>query len=318
MIRFTFTPSYEDDRGNYQGGTIDIFSCITSLNAYFNCDVEIAAQKTLDVDMLTIHGYDVVSLISEVIDQKDFLPNTASAVANIISNNTSYFVNPIAQTMEYYPSNFNTALLNMMNAACGTSASHVSHLMISEAAVDAKISNVAAIAEGKTNSYVLSYNETIETLKEKLKTSTEHKVYDADGNDITAGVKNGDYDSYRIVNNIFSSDSEIVYEVNGYFITFNNIEGTHEGEPYGTSYAILPLPYIAEKFKTGDILYITEVDVPDRWYAGGATPAMFYKMETAKVDLANYYTKSEVDALIESKISQYLTSIEADDVEFGS
>lgn len=29
VIRFTFTPSYEDDHGNYQGGTIDIFSCIT-------------------------------------------------------------------------------------------------------------------------------------------------------------------------------------------------------------------------------------------------------------------------------------------------
>lgn len=165
------------------------------------------------------------------------------------------------------------------------------------ARLDEKITDVVEIAEGKTNTYVLSYNETIETLKEKLKTNTEHKVYDADGNDITAGIKNGDYDSYRIVNNIFSSDSEIVYEVNGYFITFNDIEGRNGDEPYGSSYAILPLPHIAKKLKTGDILYITEVDVPDRWYGGGATPAMFHKMETSKVDLSNYLEKNNLKTI---------------------
>ena len=164
---------------------------------------------------------------------------------------------------------------------------------------DEKHEEVVKVAEGKTNTYILSYNETIETLKEKLKISTEDKVYDADGNDITAGVKNGDYDSYRIVNNIFSSDSEVVYEVMGYFITFNNITGAHEGELHGSSYAILPLPQIAKKLKTGDILYITEVDVPDRWYAGGATPAMFYKMETSKVDLEPYAKTEYVDKAVD-------------------
>lgn len=71
--------------------------------------------------------------------------------------------------------------------------------------------------------------------------------------------------------------------------------------------------------KIGDIIYITNTNVPDRWVGLKQNNSVtLYKMETAKVDLANYYTKSEVDALIESKISQYLTSIEADDVEFGS
>lgn len=324
MIKFIFTPSYEDDHGNYQGGTIDIFSCITSLNAYFNCDVEVAEQKTLGVDTLTIRGNDVVSLINEIIDQKDFLPNTASAVANIISNNTSaflepfnyvisgnpsyfvgavgaiissapsyftspiaevmsaqpsvfspavaatistntsYFVNPIAQTMEYYPSNFNTALLNMMNAACGTSASHVSHLMISEAAVDAKISNVAAVAEGKTNSYVVE------------KTQGNSKL---DSQNDSVVLSSGDFPLTT------TGGSKIAYA----------------------------------DLKIGDIIYITNTNVPDRWVGlKQNNSATLYKMETAKVDLANYYTKSEVDALIESKISQYLTSIEADDVEFGN
>lgn len=176
---------------------------------------------------------------------------------------------------------------------------------------DKKHEEVVKVAEGKTNTYILSYNETIETLKEKLKIGTEDKVYDADGNDITAGVKNGDYDSYRIVNNIFSSDSEVVYEVNGYFITFNNVIGNHEDEPYGSSYAILPLPNMAEKLKAGDILYITEVDVPDRWYAGGSTPAMFYKMETSKVDLEPYAKTEYVDKVvggISDSLASYATT----------
>ena len=163
---------------------------------------------------------------------------------------------------------------------------------------DKKHEEVVKVAEGKTNTYILSYNETIETLKEKLKISDEQKVYDADGNDITAGIKNGDYDDYYIVNNIFNSNSEVVYGVVGYFITFNNLLMGHADEVYGSSYVILPLPHMAEKLKAGDILYITEVDVPDRWYAGGTSPAMFYKMETSKVDLEPYATTEYVDKAV--------------------
>lgn len=163
---------------------------------------------------------------------------------------------------------------------------------------DKKHEEVVKVAEGKTNTYILSYNETIETLKEKLKISDEQKVYDADGNDITAGIKNGDYDDYYIVNNIFNSNSEVVYGVAGYFITFNNLLMGHADEVYGSSYVILPLPHMAEKLKAGDILYITEVDVPDRWYAGGTAPAMFYKMETSKVDLEPYAKTEYVDKAV--------------------
>lgn len=161
--------------------------------------------------------------------------------------------------------------------------------------VDAKINDVVEIAEGKTKTYVLSYNETIETLKEKLTISTGHKVYDADGNDITDDVKNGDYDSYNIANNIFNSNSNIAYTVDGYLITLNYIEGNNQHGIYGSSYAILPLPHTKKVFKTGDILYIIETNVPDRWYGGGTTPAMFFNLDTLKGEVITITDMSELD-----------------------
>jgi hypothetical protein len=131
-------------------------------------------------------------------------------------------------------------------------------------AIDTRINNVAAVAEGKTNSYVVE------------KTQGNSKL---DSQNDSVVLSSGDFPLTT------TGGSKIAYA----------------------------------DLKIGDIIYITNTNVPDRWVGlKQNNSATLYKMETAKVDLANYYTKSEVDALIESKISQYLTSIEADDVEFGS
>lgn len=134
----------------------------------------------------------------------------------------------------------------------------------SNEAIDTRINNVAAIAEGKTNSYVVE------------KTQGNNKL---DSQNDSVALSSGDFPLTT------TGGSKIAYA----------------------------------DLKIGDIIYITNTNVPDRWVGLKQNNSVtLYKMETAKVDLANYYTKSEVDALIESKISQYLTSIEADDVEFGS
>lgn len=45
------------------------------------------------------------------------------------------------------------------------------------------------------------------------------------------------------------------------------------------------------KLKVGDILYIKETDYPDYWWDGTSTQYL----ETQKVDLTNYRTKSDHD-----------------------
>lgn len=55
--------------------------------------------------------------------------------------------------------------------------------------------------------------------------------------------------------------------------------------------------------KVGDIIYITSTAVPDRWV--GMIQSNFivlYKMETSKVNLGDYYTKPETDALLPKTI----------------
>ena len=44
---------------------------------------------------------------------------------------------------------------------------------------------------------------------------------------------------------------------------------------------------------TGDVFYVKNTEVPDRWYKAYQE---FYKLETTKVDLSTYYTKTEADA----------------------
>lgn len=54
--------------------------------------------------------------------------------------------------------------------------------------------------------------------------------------------------------------------------------------------------------KLGDVILVTQTDYPDRWVGGFGDEsglgrfAVLYKMETTKVDLSDYYTKSESDS----------------------
>ena len=49
----------------------------------------------------------------------------------------------------------------------------------------------------------------------------------------------------------------------------------------------------ANELKIGDIILVTELDVPDRWVGIAGETVTLYRMETAKVDLSGYETKSE-------------------------
>lgn len=59
--------------------------------------------------------------------------------------------------------------------------------------------------------------------------------------------------------------------------------------------------------KIGDIFYIIETNVPDRWLAGiNRDVYMFAKMETSKVDLDSYATDTDVDNKIAAAIGNAL------------
>ena len=49
--------------------------------------------------------------------------------------------------------------------------------------------------------------------------------------------------------------------------------------------------------KLGDVIYVTETDVPDRWVGSiTSTNVVLYKMETTKVDLSSYLTAVSYDS----------------------
>lgn len=52
----------------------------------------------------------------------------------------------------------------------------------------------------------------------------------------------------------------------------------------------------ANELKIGDIILVTELDVPDRWVGTVGETVTLYRMETQKVDLTDYYTKAQSDA----------------------
>lgn len=70
----------------------------------------------------------------------------------------------------------------------------------------------------------------------------------------------------------------------------------------------------------GDIILVTQTDVPDRWVAGyTGTNRDFYKMETQKIDLSNYLTKAHPVATGSFSIGRKEdTTVGTDSVAMGS
>lgn len=158
------------------------------------------------------------------------------------------------------------------------------------------IQNVREVAEGKTKTFVLSYADTVSSVKTRLNSLSYLHAYLVSGGtkasqwtptDITTAIKNGDYDGETIRNSLFNSNGNSVslsagvsYPNKGYLIL-----------RVGSSYYFVELnPTTNITFVSiGDNFYVAETDVPDRWAAStGGTSIDFNKLETAKVDLTSY------------------------------
>lgn len=131
---------------------------------------------------------------------------------------------------------------------------------------------IKEIAEGKTKTYIISYTNTAPTTD-----SEAQSLKKADG---TSFVDLADFTSYvdglDLMNSLFNSQDTILDITYQYLIT--------------TDSYVFKDTDIYQKWKKGDNIFVSETNVPDRWYDG---ENYLYILETTKVDLTNYAKKNE-------------------------
>lgn len=141
------------------------------------------------------------------------------------------------------------------------------------------IQNVREVAEGKCNSMVLNYNNVI-----VVASYTQYRKANGDGFSSQA-----EFEAYVETlgtnrNSAFNSQT-----------SFSIISWSNNDYIIVTSYNNTGLTYIltkgdvgsGNKLKTGDVILVTQLDVPDRWINN----IMFEILETNKVDLSGYVEK---------------------------
>lgn len=177
--------------------------------------------------------------------------------------------------------NLSNKVQELSNAS--TTAQYPSAKTVYDLSVDLR-----EVAEGKCKSFILSYNDTLSSVKTNLQTYG-HTCSDATGNDITADVLAGDYDDAEFINSSFNSNSdEILFQADSILI-FRAISS----KPSDASFIFVKSNY--DGYKMGDIVLVIETQVPDRWYDGNGS---FQKLETSKIDLTSYATIAYVNEKI--------------------
>lgn len=168
------------------------------------------------------------------------------------------------------------------------------------------VQNVREVAEGKCKTFVLSYDDTISYAKyiiQNTSSDTKFMVYNTstkEFEDKTAELLNGDYDNVSTDNYKFNLQNNSI-GTSGALI-FRSISGlTRKPEVPNPSFWFVQSFYgfvLNKEAKVGDVVYVLEQSVPDRWVSDVDVTTTFSPLETQKVDLTNYYTKAEVDALL--------------------
>lgn len=178
---------------------------------------------------------------------------------------------------------------------------------VANIATKQEVENVREVAEGKCESYVLSYSDTMATVMQVVSDAssigkTSGVVCLLDGTDITSTIN--DYSSASVLNSIFNSSNDSVQIdppdfANGYLIirTFSNLY-----VQLASQYQFILVPLADFEPKTGDVFLVVETDVPDRWISENSNGSfVFYKMETTKVDLTNYVTTNTAQTITGEK-----------------
>ena len=156
--------------------------------------------------------------------------------------------------------------------------------------------NIREVAEGKCKSIVIGYDLTIATVKTMLEEYESQSAYLYNPTtkkfdiNITQDILNGDYDSYTGLNYAFNSQDNLVdlTEVSGTFLIMRSFEEDIFG------WLLVRKSHFESFFKRGDVVLITQTDVPDRWFS---IDSAFYKLETTKVDLTPFPAKAETETI---------------------
>ena len=162
--------------------------------------------------------------------------------------------------------------------------------------------DIREVAEGKASTFILSYDDDIAFIKTKLQIAGKFYVYNSTTNDFedkTTELLNGDYDNIYIANYNFNSQNDSINLIYDTHLSGLIFRGGSKFDNYsitideGRDFFYISSPDVL--MKLGDNILVVETDVPDRWFASKYAPYLFYKLETAKIDLTTYATKSEMN-----------------------
>lgn len=145
------------------------------------------------------------------------------------------------------------------------------------------VDDVREIAEGKTNTWVISDTDTISTVKAHLQSDNTKKIallgLDNSLTDITTAFLNGDYDNESMDNAELNSQESYIYlgDDSSYLICRNvSPDGYYQREDYYYILVKYDTNLANSNIKMGDIVLIIQTNVPDRWFDGLG----WYKLET--------------------------------------
>ena len=152
------------------------------------------------------------------------------------------------------------------------------------------LQDIRETAEGKSKTLAFRAEETAIT-------SSNFNVYDYKKADGTSFEDFADFLNY-----VNAEYEENLHLINTDFLSQNgSIELSTSLGAYLLYYIgddqwiVYTTQYITENYKTGDIFLIDELNYPDRWFKVIASGGYYFnKLETSKVDLTNYATKTEL------------------------
>lgn len=159
-----------------------------------------------------------------------------------------------------------------------------------------ELTNIREVAEGKCKTLVISYQATAPTSDliavGYRKPDGTYFTDLADFNDYVSG--------YTLANSDFNSQN-------------NYLELLQSASPYIITVDLVVYKYsdLRSAFKKGDILLITETvdsngdNLPDRWFYPSLGEIIFWKLETGKIDLSNYATKTDLSTALTNLAGVY-------------
>lgn len=159
-------------------------------------------------------------------------------------------------------------------------------------ALESQVNAVAEMANGKTNTFVVNYYEYFATILQTLNNDSLCGAILFDGTnytDITENIKGGT--TYNVYNSQLNSQANQLMLYQSYLVVRTSYSDDKYDLTGFSQYSHTIYLFIDYNYpKVGDNLYITELDVPDRWvsykFAGGGLA--FNILETSKNILSSY------------------------------